>query len=176
MPSAFGSFLERLIETGEAILRPGLATAAGDAEAREVLRRAFATHALDVAGPRIPFDPDAAMAAAVLVTHACAVVADPGIAIDGVEKAAATLAKTKRTAAAHLSVDLTLRFAVQLERRARATDPAGRLRAVLTEALRSWPLTGSLADARSTDVEREDLGNLHPGLALLLEERAGART
>ncbi len=174
MPSVFAVFLRHLLESGEAVLRLGLTPSATDAEAREVLRAAFAVHALDVAGPRITFDAEASLAAAVLVTHACAALADPGGELDGVEKAAAALAKVRRTAAAHLSVDLALRFAVQLERRARATEPGGRLRAVLAETLKSWPLTGCLADVGSSD--GRTVGELHPGLALLLEERAGART
>src|SRR4051812_8721131 len=105
--SPLAAFLGPLLREGRAALsgRPG--PAAGDAEAVALLRGAFAAHRLDVAGPPVEFDADSALAAAALVYQACWFL----VSRDEPEAELTrmlTLPGPPRTAAQHLSADLTL--------------------------------------------------------------------
>jgi hypothetical protein len=164
-------FLDHLFATGEARLteRPG-----GDDryEVREALRRAFAEYRLDVAGPPIELDEAAAAAAALFTARAC------WFAVSRAEPAETVNAVLKplgppETAAAHLSVDLTLRYAATVYRRVHAQSPDDVLAARLAETLRRCPLTGVLSD-----VAEAPTGDLtfdgHRGLELLYAERLAA--
>jgi hypothetical protein len=162
--SPFADFLQRVLDEGEAVfLEPP--TGDGDADARSVLGRAFADHALDVAGPPIAFDPAAALAAARVLADACwhlVAAADTAVALAPVGK--------PRTPAAHLSADVILRFLPTVYRRAAARANDDPLGAELATILRRWPLSGVLADLPGAPAGGLEFGG-HPGLQLLYAER-----
>src|SRR5262245_36904766 len=119
--SALAEFLDHLFATGEA--RFTAPPEPGDPRAvQSVLSRAFAEYRLDIAGPPIEFDLQAAAAAALFTARGCwfAVSRD-----EPAKQVAALLPRfpEPKTAAAHLSVDLTLRHAVTVHRRIRAQTP-----------------------------------------------------
>ena len=166
--SALASFFEHLFATGEARLtgRPELDDRR---ELAEVLRGAFNEYRLNVAGPLIELDAEAAVAAALYTSLACWFAAshdETPEQVSGVLKMPALAA----TPQAVLAVDLTLRYAVTVHRRAQAQNRADVLAKLLGDTLRRWPLTGILAD-----VAEPPTGDLtstgHPGLELLYAER-----
>jgi hypothetical protein len=136
--------------------------------AAELLEHAYADYRLAVAGPLLPFDAAVAVDAAGLVLRACwfAVSHDEP---DAAVREALRL-KPPGSAAAHLSADLTLRYAAGVHRRAFGQAPDDALTLALAELLRGWPLSGVLsavADPPVGDTEFFD----HPGLQLLYAER-----
>jgi MoxR-vWA-beta-propeller ternary system protein len=164
-------FLEHLFATGEARLaeRPD-----GDdrREVRMVLRRAFAEYCLDVPGPPIELDEEAAEAAARFTARACwfAVSRDePSELVNSLLKAFAG----PKTAASHLSVDLTLRYAVTVYRRVHTQTPEDVIVTRLADTLRRCPLTGVLSDVAEAPSGDLTFGG-HPGLELLYAERLAA--
>ena len=166
--SALGPFLKHLFATGEARL-----TARPEVDHRReavgVLRRAFAEYRLDVAGPPIEFDEEAGLAAALFTARACWFVVSRDDPPEEVTKSLAP-PPDPTTPAAHLSADLTLRYAVTVHRRAKAQNPEDVLTRGLAETLRRYPLTGVLADV--TDGPTGDLRfGSHRGLELLYAER-----
>ena len=164
-------FLHHLFATGEARLtkRPD----EGDPrEVRAALRRAFAEYRLDVAGPPIELDEDVAAAAALFTARACWFAVSRDEPPDQVSALMKPPAEPK-TPSAHLSADLTLRYAVTVYRRAHAQNPEDVLAARLAEALRRCPLTGVLADLAEAPTGDLTFGG-HPGLELLYAERLAA--
>ncbi|QJW98879.1 hypothetical protein [Frigoriglobus tundricola] len=165
---SFPEWLERLLSTGESVQDgpPSLVLS----ERRSVegrLRAAFDQHALDVAGPPIAFDPDAALRAAEVLARAC------WLLVSGDEGTRPALAlDPARAPGANLSADVTLRFLPVVHRRARARGPDGTLVIALDRILRAWPLSGVLADLDGEPVTAPDFG--HPGLQLLYAERLAA--
>src|SRR5262245_8511267 len=165
------TFLDHLFATGEARLteRPG---ADDRYEVRESLRRAFAEYRLEVAGQPIELDAEAAAAAALFTARACwSAVSreEPAETVSAVLKALAA----PETAAAHLSVDLTLRYAVTVYRRVHAQSPGDVHAAHLSEAFRRCPLTGALSDVAEAPTGDLTFGG-HRGLELLYAERLAA--
>jgi hypothetical protein len=158
----FVDWLRRLLTHGEAVLDgpPQFTDAAGP-----VLATAFADHVLDVAGPPIPFDANAALAAARLLADACWRLVAPD---DGPVRLPPL--GEPRTPAAHLSADVTLRFLPAVYRRAAVRSPDDLLAAALAEVLRRWPLSGVLADLKAPPAGDLTFGG-HPGLQLLYAER-----
>jgi hypothetical protein len=163
MPT-FPEWLDRLLADGAAVMDgpPECPAAAADA-ARTVLRRAYAAHALGVAGPPLPFDADIALSAAEQVAQACwrLVAGGPGRARPLGEPT---------TPAAHLSADLTLRLLPAVHRRARLRAEDDPLATELAGLLRRWPLSGVLADLTEPPAGGLDFGG-HAGLQLLYAER-----
>ena len=159
----FRDWLARVLAEGESVL--DAAPALGAAERAGVvaeLRAAFGRHTLDVGGPAVAFDAEAAVGATVVLAGACwqLVGGDPGpLELDG-----------PRTAAAHLSADVTLRFLPAVLGRARARDAAGEPAASLERLLRAWPLSGVLADLDGGPATPPEFAG-HPGLQLLYAER-----
>jgi hypothetical protein len=137
-------------------------------DATGVLERAYRVHRLSVAGPLVPFDAPAALAAAGLVQHAAWYLLNPGAPIEQPECLRLPVAPT--TAAQHLSADPVLRLLPILLRRARAGSSADVLPKALADVLRRWPLSGVLADLSDGPLTSLDLGG-HPGLQLLYAER-----
>ncbi len=163
----FHDWLDRVLAAGESVqdAPPRLAPAERPAvEAR--LRTAFESHALDVAGSPVAFDPAAALGAAQTLAWACWSLVGEGVD----EPPALTLATGP---AAHLSADVVLRFLPSVRRRARARDPNGALATELDSVLRAWPLSGVLADLDGAPTAALDFGD-HPGLQLLYAERLAA--
>ena len=169
--SALTPFLDHLLTTGEARLT-GRPEPDDPRDTAEVLRRAFAEYRPDVAGPPVDFDPEAAATAALFVARACwfAVSRD-----ETPEQMAGLLPKLPGpvTAAAHLSVDLTLRYAVTVYRRVHAQNAEDALAARLAEVFRRCPLTGVLSDVREVPTGDLVFGG-HAGLELLYAERLAA--
>ncbi|WP_435019037.1 hypothetical protein TA3x_001031 [Tundrisphaera sp. TA3] len=167
-------FLRGLLDDGRAVLREPPGTDAEDlARASDRLVGAFAIHALDVAGPPIPFEPGTAVAIAAWFHRACWFLADRSAPAEDMERALA-LGLAPRTAGDHLSADVVLRLAPPLLRRALARDPGDRLAAVLMRTLIRWPLSGVLAGLDDGPGDPGDLGG-HPGLGLLYAERFALR-
>jgi hypothetical protein len=166
----FVEFLEQLLTEGTALLRarPSVETdALGPAE--RLLAAAYEDHRLDVAGPPIPFDARAALAAATQLWFACWFLLHRGDPPAEIEKCLPPLPPPV-SAAQHLSTDLVLRFAPQLQRRARSAEPTDVLTKTLEEMLRRHPLSGVLADIEEAPSTPIHLDN-HPGLHLLYAER-----
>ena len=168
--AAFVDFLESFLREGTAVLRAPPQVEAGDVEpAQRLLAAANEEHRLDVAGPPISFDASAALAAAKQVWIACWFLLHRGEPPDKMEKWLPPLAPPV-SAAQHLSTDLVLRFAPQIQRRARSADPTDVLTQHLERLLRSHPLSGVLADIEEGPLTAVQLGD-HSGLQLLYAER-----
>jgi hypothetical protein len=172
--ACLAEFLDRLLTHGTAVLRarPDLQPR----DRREAAARLEAAHAdvrLDVAGPPVPFDGPAALAAAELVWRACWFLLQRG---EQEQEAGMFLQvpRAPRTAAEHLSADLTLRFLPQIHRRARSINADDVLTQRLTEALRQAPLSGVLADLEEGPSVPIELDG-HPGLHLLYAERLAGK-
>jgi hypothetical protein len=163
----FRDWLARVLTHGESVqLEPPPDPAGDRAAALDLLREAFDRAALDVAGTPVPFDPDAALAAAAALARACWLLVAP----DEGEPAALPVAAEPSTASAHLSVDVTFRLLPAVYRRAALRDPGAGLAAEVERLLRAWPLSGVLADLNGGPTTPPDFGG-HPGLQLLYAER-----
>jgi hypothetical protein len=163
-------FLRGVLNEGVAVLRgPPQADRHERREAIALLAGAFADYRLDVAGPPIPFDADAALAAAEQLWLTCWFLVHIGEPAAEVEKCLRPC-PSPVTASQHLSSDLVLRLAPQVYRRARRADPTDVLTKWLEDLLRGHPLAGVLSDIEkgpSAPVRLDD----HPGLLLLYAER-----
>jgi hypothetical protein len=166
----FVPFLKRLFEDGTVSLRerPGV-DPAERLKAHDLLARAFADHALDVAGPPLAFDAPIALAAAERLWWVCWFLVQHSEPPAEVETRLVPLPRPV-TAAQHLSGDLVLRFLPPVYRRARARAPDDVLTHWLMRTLREWPLTGVLADLEEPPLVEVELDQ-HPGLLLLYAER-----
>lgn len=166
-------FCSRLLNEGRVVFEERPATLAqGSDGAAAFLSRAFDAECLSIAGPSIAYDPDVAIAAAELVRHACwAVVChdEPAESLG----ARLSMREPPKTAAAHVSADLTLRYLPDVLRRVRALAPSDPLVARLSATLRLWPLSGVLSDVREPPLSPLDFGG-HEGLILLYAERLRA--
>jgi hypothetical protein len=169
MPT-FRDWLDRTLSLGESILdAPPALLPSQHANVDESLRAAFATHALDVAGPPLDFDAATARDAAVALSRACWFLVRPP---EDTSSVALTLA-AKPSPAAHLSADVTLRLLPAVYRRARLREPRGDLARQIETLLREWPLSGVLADLDGAPTTAPEFGG-HAGLQLLFAERFAA--
>jgi hypothetical protein len=168
--SALVEFLRILLEEGRVMLRdPPQPGKARDATAADLLRRAYATHRLAVAGPPIEYAEATALAAGELVRQACWFLVShdqPAAELDR----RLVMPAAPRSPADHLSADLVLRYLPQVHRRARAIDPADRLTTLLEAVLRRWPLSGVLSAVDERPEGPLDFGG-HRGLQMLYAER-----
>ena len=103
---------------------------------------------LDVAGPLIDLDPAAALAAAPVHGMGMLVRCFPRRAAGTSVSHSCRPCRMPKTPAAHLSIDLTLRYAVTVYRRAHAQNADDVLVTRLAEAFRRCPLTGVLVRRR----------------------------
>ncbi len=159
----FRDWLARVLADGASVQDEPPAIPADRGPILADLSAAFERHALDVAWPPLPFDPDAGLGAAVALARAC------WLLVAG-EGEPPTLKADARTAAAHLSADVCLRFLPAVLRRARARHAEGEPAASLDRLLRTWPLSGVIADLDGELTTPPDFGG-HPGLQLLYAER-----
>jgi hypothetical protein len=168
--NGFLQFVRPLLEQGHALLRerPRI-TPADLPSVASFLAAAHAGARLDVAGPLLPFDEPAALAAAECVWWACWFLVNRNEPADDVERVL-KLPLPPRSAAAHLSGDLLLRFLPAIHRRARALAPDDLLTRWCENLLRQWPLSGVLADIGEAPTTTLDFAG-HPGLLLLYAER-----
>ena len=169
--SALTPFLDRLFTTGEARLT-GRPEPDDPGDTAEVLRRAFAEYRLDVAGPPIDFDPAAGAAAALFTARACWFAVSRDETPEQMRELLPSLPEPT-TPAAHLSVDLTLRYLVTVYRRVHAQNSEDALAVRLAETFRRCPLTGVLSDVREPPTGDQTFGG-HTGLELLYAERLAA--
>jgi hypothetical protein len=168
--SAFVTFLDRLLTDGAAVLQgPPVVAATDRTLAAERLAAAYDTLRLDVPGPALPFDARAAVAAAELLWWASWLLVHRDALPAEVEKALA-LPVPPRTAAAHLSTDLVLRYLPVIHRRARGIEPTDVLTRQMALVLRQAPLSGVLSDVEDGPASTVELGG-HAGLLLLYAER-----
>jgi hypothetical protein len=140
-----------------------------DKDSLSLLHNLFDDFQLELAGPRIGFDPAIALAAAGLVHNASWFLLSRGEP-QAVLEQLLVLPGPPRSPSEHLSADLLLRFLPQIHRRAKANNPADRLSTLLAEVLRVWPLSGVLADLENGPITALDFGG-HPGLQMLYAER-----
>jgi hypothetical protein len=168
--SPFAQFLDVLFKEGSAVLQDKPSTAARpDAAAVEILKRAFATYQLTIAGPPVEFAPDTASHAGRLLYAAAWLLLSRSETESELEQLLAQ-PRPPRSPAEHLGADLTLRYLPQVYRRAKAHNPSDRLTTMLAEILRQWPLSGILADLEDGPKNTVDFGG-HPGLMMLYAER-----
>jgi hypothetical protein len=164
----FHQFLAQLFDEGKIIFR-AVPRDRPSASAVAVLTAAFEASSLAIAGPRIAFDAELALAAAELLRQA-------SWALVNRDERMADLVKRLKmpvsplTPSQHLSADLTMRYLPQVLRRARGLDPSDPLVAQLANVLRTWPLSGVLADVADPPLVPVQFGG-HPGLMLLYAER-----
>ena len=170
--SSLGEFCRGLLVEGRVVIRGRPeADPAGRGEAIALLGSAFEDHRLDVAGPPIAFDAEAALAAAELVRQGCWFLVNRDEPAEAMARRLA-IPPGPRSASDHLSSDLTLRFLPRVDRRARALAPGDRLPKILADVFRRFPLSGVLSDLDPGPGEVGTFGD-HPGLGLLYAERLG---
>jgi MoxR-vWA-beta-propeller ternary system domain bpX4 len=171
--TAFEGFLSQLLDHGKVVF--GSAKPPQDRPtARDVatLADAFATLAISVAGPPIPFDPPTACEAAELVRQASWALVSREERVSDLKRRL-RMAAEPTSPAQHLSADLLLRYVPQILKRARGLDPTDPLIEILGDLLRRWPLSGVLSDLEEGPRTPLDFG-AHPGLLLLYAERLTA--
>ena len=165
-------FLAGLLDEGRAVLRdpPEISLTHADRdEATPRLAAAYATHALDVAGPPIPFRPEVAAEVAHWFQWVCWFVVDHNAPAE-MTATALTLRLRPVSASDHLSADLILRFVPPLRRRLAARADGDVLPGLIEGVVRSWPLSYALLNRDGPPPDPGALGD-HPGLWLLCAER-----
>jgi hypothetical protein len=167
--NGFVEFVRPLLEEGQALLhdRPRV----NHDLARPVTRFLAEAHAqarLDLAGPLIPFDESAALAAAERMWWACWFLVNRHEPVAEVERCL-TVPPTPRSAAQHASADLVLRYLPTIHKRARSIAPDDLLPRWCETLLRQWPLSGVLAEIGEPPTTPPEFD--HPGLQLLYAER-----
>lgn len=167
---SLAEFLPGLLEHGEARFseRPNI-TERDRAECRTFLQEAFARYRLEVPGPLIALDAEIALAAAAVVYLACWYLVNREDREEALQQAV-QLPGPPRSAAEHLSADLTLRYLTYVHRRARALDPADKLTVQVADILRRWPLSGVQSDVMEPPLTPLEFAD-HDGLMLLYAER-----
>jgi hypothetical protein len=175
MPSPNAEFLQTLLSHGRVLLRAQAdAPLTDDPEARELLEAAFDGYRPAVAGPPVRFQPATAAAAAELLRTACRLLLDRRSAAE-LPAIPPTGPDAVRTAGHHLSADLLLRYLPAVRRRALAVSPNDPLAARLTDVLRTWPLSGVLAELDDPPAAPPDFPD-HAGAAMLYAERWRVRS
>lgn len=161
-------FLDRLFHQGEIVFSQPPGQAEDQAPAAAFLKQAFAEIQLEIAGPRLDYQPRSALAAAEFLRQACWFLVHRGEPMEDVQRRLRLA--PPGTPPDHLSADLVLRYLPQVHRRARAISPDDALAIRSAEVLRQWPLSGVLSDVPEAPLTPLDFGG-HPGLLLLYAER-----
>ena len=166
-------FFDHLFQSGEAVLYERAAVSREErAGVVRLLEAAYSEYRLDVAGPLLPFDAEAAFGAAMFLAYACWFLVSGDGSPDELQKTL-HFPLNPATPEPHLSADLSLRYLATVHRRLRTRRPDDPLLAAVTDALRRWPLSGALedvADGPAGDLKFHD----HYGLQLLYAERLAA--
>ena len=163
----FPAWLSRVLSYGESVLAESPSLPPEERpRVLETLRSAFEQHALDLAGPPIAFDSEAAVRSAVVLARACW----RFLEADEENPSSLDLDVEPSSPSAHLSVDVTFRFLPAVYRRSRMREPELGLTAELDQLLRRWPLSGVLADLEGEPTTPPEFGG-HCGLQLLYAER-----
>jgi hypothetical protein len=164
--TALRDWLPRLLAAGESVLEsPPIHPPADRDAVRSLLREAFQRHSLDIAGDSPPFDPAVAERSALLVAVACWRAVCP--------EDTTPIRCEPPTADSPLSADVTLRFLPTVYRRARSQGHDNPLTTEVAAVLRSWPLSGVLADLADSPTTAPTFA--HTGLRLLYAERLATR-
>jgi hypothetical protein len=171
--TSFHEFLTQLFSQGRVVFRSAKGPEDRPLPADiALLEKAYESHRLSVAGTMIPFDAAVGYSAAELIRQASWAIVNHADRIADLKKRLKMPIEPK-TAAHHLSADLTLRYLPQILNRARGLDPTDPLIGILEDVLRRWPFSGVLSD-----VAPAPLGSLefdgHTGLLLLYAERLAA--
>jgi MoxR-vWA-beta-propeller ternary system domain bpX4 len=167
-------FLQNLFGKGEVIFYSPPERAAGEqSDVISVLKRAFDSYSLEIAGPPIEFDAAAALSCSEFVHWACWFLLHRDSPADEVERRL-QIPHQPTTAGQHLSADLTLRYLAPIHRRAMALSPADVLTARITGVLQAFPLSGVLAPLDVAPTSPLDFTG-HEGLELLYAERFARR-
>jgi hypothetical protein len=161
-------FLAQLFDEGKIVFRAAPRDRPS-ASAVAVLTAAFEAYSLAIAGPRIAFDAELALAAAELLRQASWALVNRDERMTDLVKRL-KMPVSPLTPSQHLSADLTMRYLPQVLRRARGLDPSDPLVTQLANVLRTWPLSGVLADVAEPPLVPLQFGG-HPGLMLLYAER-----
>src|SRR5580704_9171855 len=122
MPQFF-DWITKVLTRGESVQEaPPSLTPIERPAIERLLRENYQEHALDVAGPPIPFDPVVAIDAAELLAGAC------WSLVDGNDEPVQLKMKNRTISpSTHLSADLAFRFLPAVYRRAKLHDSAGSL-------------------------------------------------
>jgi hypothetical protein len=169
----FAQFIEALLQRGEIVYASSPTLPETDrAECVRLLSDHYQLEALNLAGPPIPFDSEAALAAAWFVALAGWYLVSTDEPSEKLESNLKISGK-KRTWISDFSADIALRFAATIYRRAFSNAADDTLTRILQRELLQWPLSGVLAD-----ISDEPSGDLafggHPGLQMLYAERLAA--
>jgi len=157
-------FLDDLLIDGR-IVMSSPPSESDDQVALTVLRRAYETDALSIAGPVLALDETIALAAARLLQWSAWYFLHPGLTMETLR-----MPNLPTVPEHHLSGDLCLRFLPTLYRRARTLMPNDTLPSLLQQTLREWPLSGVLSDIVEPPLTPIDFGQ-HPGLNFRYAER-----
>ncbi len=171
--TSFHEFLTQLFFEGRVVFRS--AKGPQDRPLPEdiaLLERAYDSHRLSVAGTLIPFDPAVGYSAAELIRQASWAIVNRADQVSELKKRLRMPIEPK-TAAHHLSADLTLRYLPQILNRARGLDPTDPLIELLEDVLRRWPFSGVLSDVAAAPLSSLEFDG-HTGLLLLYAERLAA--
>ncbi|WP_020469904.1 hypothetical protein [Zavarzinella formosa] len=166
----WADFYRHLFQTGEAVLydRPD-ESPVPDEDTANLLRTRFMQRRADLAGSLIDFDLPAAWSAARFTALGCWFLTSREEPESELKRLLADAPKP-RTAAEHLSADLTLRYLVTVHRRAESLHVDDPLTIRLREVLRECPLTGAMAGELDPPTGDMTLGG-HAGLRMLYAER-----
>ncbi len=167
------AFLPPLFSQGRAFVLPDPSPRQASPRVILLLREAFATFCLDLAGAPLKFDPVVAALAAEVVRQACAALVDRSKRPEDLA-VVLRMPHPPRSSSEHLSADLTFRYLSQVHHRAKSVDPIDPLVAMLVKLLREWPLSGALADLEEPLASSPDFDG-HRGLMMRFAERLVAR-
>ena len=164
---AFTLWLTGVLGEGHSTLTAAPAPANAERPAVEsLLRSAYDTLRLEVAGPPIPINLPLALGCAGLLADACwhlsALTADAPLPAGDLGEPA--------TASDHLTGDLLLRLLVSVRRRATLRGPADPLAEWCERILRAWPLSGVSMGCRAGPTTPLTFDG-HAGLQMLYAER-----
>lgn len=163
--ASLAEWFSAVLARGESILDAEPVAEEADRElVTDLLVANYNRHALDVAGPRLPFDTKVSRWAVRLLAASC------WRLVSGSPSTVPVVACEPDSPAAHLSADAILRFLPTVYRRAKSRTDHEPLANELESVFRRWPLTGVRLDLAGPPETEPSFGG-HAGLQLLYAER-----